>query len=241
VSNRLIIVIPAYNEAANIEALVGEWHPVVQRVDPTAKLVVVDDGSTDQTYQLLQQLTESGDFPRLTALTKANSGHGSTLLFAYRWALEQGADYIFQTDSDRQTLPEEFGDFWAGRDQVDATIGWRKQRQDGASRVAVTKVLKWSVAVVFRKIIPDANCPFRLVKSEALAMALRHIPDNYNLTNVLVSVRLVQMGKTVAYRPITFRPRQGGVNSINLPRITRIGLKAVRDFTRLRRPKGQSN
>jgi len=235
-SQTLTLVMPAYNEAQNLDALLAEWHPVVAQVGADATLLVVDDGSTDNTVQLLEQAMAGGAYPQLVAVTKPNSGHGATLLYAYRWALDHGASYVFQTDSDRQTMPEEFWPFWNLRNQADAVIGHRKGRQDGASRVMVTKVLKWSVALVFRKVIPDANCPFRLVQRDALAEALRDIPDDYNLTNVLLAVRLAQAGRKVIYRPITFRPRQGGVNSINLPRIFRIGARAIKDFARLRRP-----
>ncbi len=54
-------------------------------------------------------------------------------------ALEQNADYIFQTDSDGQTLPEEFYGFWELRDKYSAVIGYRNHRKDGFSRVFVTK------------------------------------------------------------------------------------------------------
>ena len=50
--------------------------------------------------------------PLLVAQTKPNGGHGSTVLYGYRYAIENGADYVFQTDSDGQTPPSEFDEFW---------------------------------------------------------------------------------------------------------------------------------
>lgn len=70
----LYIVIPAYNEQDNIEK-------------------IIDDGSKDTTYKLL--LKSATDHPKLVPITKPNGGHGSTVLFGYRYAIEQGADYIF--------------------------------------------------------------------------------------------------------------------------------------------------
>lgn len=103
----LYIVIPAYNEEANIESVAREWHDVVRRTGPESRLVIVDDGSRDGTLDILHRLQE--ELPQLVPLTKPNAGHGPTLLFGYRYALEQGADFVFQTDSDGQTLPGPFG------------------------------------------------------------------------------------------------------------------------------------
>ena len=56
------------------------------------------------------------DFPQLIPLDKPNSGHGATVLYLYRYAIENGADYIFQTDSDGQTNPEEFWQMYENRE-----------------------------------------------------------------------------------------------------------------------------
>ena len=72
--------------------------------------------------------------PLFCPITKPNGGHGATVLYGYHYALEHGADYIFQTDSDGQTLPSEFEAFWEQRSLYDMVIGWRKGREDGASR-----------------------------------------------------------------------------------------------------------
>ena len=75
------------------------------------------------------------DTPSADSDNKPNGGHGATVLYGYKYALKNGADYIFQTDSDGQTLPEEFEPFWKRRQKYDMVIGWRKDRQDGISRV----------------------------------------------------------------------------------------------------------
>lgn len=96
--DQLYIVVPAYNEAANIENLVKDWYPVVEQHDGggASRLVVVNDGSKDDTYEILLKLAK--DRPMLQPLTKKNGGHGPAVLFGYRYAVEKGADFIFQTD-----------------------------------------------------------------------------------------------------------------------------------------------
>ena len=232
-SDRLYIVIPAYNEEQNIETVVKEWHEVADRAGEDSRLVVIDDGSKDATYEKLQKLAEN--YPQLIPVTKKNSGHGATILYGYQYAVEQKADYVFQTDSDGQTLPNEFWPLWEARQDYDAQIGDRKGRQDGFSRVVVTKVLKFVLLLSFGKQIADANTPFRLMSAASLQRHMDKIPKDYNLSNVLLTVLYEKAGDRIRYVPITFRCRQGGVNSINMRRITRIGWRALKDFMTLRK------
>ena len=229
--DKLYIVIPAYNEQDNIEDVVKDWYPVVEKTGAESRLVIIDDGSKDATYEKLQELAK--DRPQLEPIHKENGGHGATVLYGYRYAIDKGANYIFQTDSDGQTLPSEFDEFWKQREDYDMVIGHRKGRQDGFSRVVVTKVLKAVCLLCFHVNVQDANTPFRLMKAESLKKEIGLIPQDYNLSNVVVSVLFIKKGYKVKYLPITFRPHQGGVNSINLKKIAKIGQKAVKDFIQI--------
>ena len=232
----LYIVIPAYNEEANIEAVAREWHSVIAEIcteGGSGRLLIIDDESRDSTYAKLLAL--KAELPQLEVITKPNCGHGGTVLLGYNRAVGQKADYVFQTDSDGQTVPSEFWALWEQRTQYDIQIGHRKGRQDGFGRVLVTKVLKLVIFFTFGLWITDANTPFRLMSAGSLEKLLPQIPKDYNLTNVLVTVLYEKAKARIRYVPITFRPRQGCVNSINMKRIVKIGRKAVQDFASLRR------
>ncbi|MBO5198987.1 MAG: glycosyltransferase family 2 protein [Lachnospiraceae bacterium] len=226
----LYIVMPAYNEEANIKEIIKEWYPIIEERSADSRLVIIDDGSRDMTWQILSK--EADKRPKLIALTKPNGGHGAAVLFGYRYAIEQGADYIFQTDSDGQTLPSEFAAFWRRRKRYAMVIGKRSSRQDGFLRKVVSFVLRLTCFVCFQVSLPDVNTPYRLMKAEALKEALALIPEDYNLANVMVSVIFAKKEFPIRYLPITFRPRQGGVNSINMKKIGTIGVRAVKDFVR---------
>ena len=198
-----------------------------------SRLIIIDDGSKDNTYEIMLECAK--DKPLFTPLQKPNSGHGATVLYGYHYALDHGADYVFQTDSDGQTLPSEFAPFWDVRESFDMVIGWRKGREDGLSRIFVTKVLKYVVYLCFGVFVTDANTPYRLMKADTLRRYIDIIPKDYNLSNVILSVIYARRKCAVKYMPITFRPRQGGVNSINMKRIFRIGKKALSDFREINR------
>lgn len=225
---KLFVVMPAYNERDNISAVVKQWHPVVERAGAESRLLIVNDGSKDDTAAVLDELTKQ--YPQLIAVTKKNSGHGATCLFAYRKALEMGADYIFQTDSDGQTDPDEFWDFWEKRADYDLLIGMRLGRQDGFSRKVVTRTLRLVIRMMLHVWVKDANTPFRLMNAKALRTWLETIPEDFFLSNALMAATAVYRGDKIYWKQITFKPRQAGTNSINLKRIFGIGVKALKDF-----------
>lgn len=234
--NKIYFIIPAYNEEETIKSVVEEWYQVVdnlimQGADPESKLIIINDGSKDSTYEVMRELEK--DRPHFQPVTKANGGHGETILYGYNMAIEAGADYIFQTDSDGQTVPEEFYQFWNIRDQYDMIIGARTHRKDGISRIIVTKVLKAVIRLFFHVEVKDANTPFRLIKVSTLKRYIHLIPEKFNLSNVIMTVIFTKKNAKLKYIPITFRARQGGVNSINIPKIIKIGEKAITDFIKI--------
>lgn len=225
---KLYIIIPAYNEEVMIESVIDHWYPIVESISTDSRLVIIDDGSRDRTYDIVKSAAIK--YAQLVALTKENEGHGATVRFGYEYAIKHGADYVFQTDSDGQTLAEEFPAFWERRQDTAMVIGNRTHRQDGFSRIFVTKVLKIVIACMFHVNIADANTPYRLIKTEVLKEQMHLIPKRFNLSNVLISVIFTKRDLGVLFLPITFRKRQGGVNSINIRKIFRLGTKALADF-----------
>ena len=139
-------------------------------------------------------------------------------------ALQNGAKLVYAVDVGTNQL------VWKLRNDYDMVIGHRNKREDGISRVFVTKVLKLVIKVAFKESVVDANTPFRLMNRVSLEDCMSLIPEDFNLSNVVLSVVYQKKNYKVKYLPVTFRPRQGGVNSINLKKISGIGKKALKDF-----------
>ncbi len=232
---KLFIVIPAYNEEANIEKTIEDWYPIVERHsgEGESRLVIIDDGSKDSTYSIMQRCAEGR--PLFTPLTKPNGGHGSTVLFGYRYAIENGADFIFQTDSDGQTNPDEFEQFWESSEEFDAVIGTRSKRGDGKQRKFVENTVCLLLRMIFGVKVKDANAPFRLMKASLVDKYIRKLPENYNLPNIMFTTYFVYFKEKVKFIDISFKPRKAGKNSINIKRIVKIGWKALFDFRKLKK------
>lgn len=80
---KLYIVIPAYNEQETIESVVREWNPIVEKYGDDSRLVIINDGSKDNTLNILRELEK--EFPKLKSLDKPNGGHGATLIYEYKY------------------------------------------------------------------------------------------------------------------------------------------------------------
>ena len=232
---KLFIVMPAYNEQDNIADTLAAWYPVIERhaANGESRLVAVNDGSKDDTFAVMQEFAK--DHPLFTPLTKPNGGHGPTVIYAYNYAIEQGADWIFQTDSDGQTNPDEFEAFWEAREAYDGIFGNRTVRGDGKSRAVVEKVVCLLLRLYFGVKVPDANAPFRLMRAEKVAKYLKKLPEDYNLPNIMMTTYFVYYKERVSFREISFKPREKGTNSINIKKIFKIGRQAVKDFRMLKK------
>ena len=231
----LVIVIPAFNEDQNIADTIREWYPVVAAHDGDgrSRLLVVDDGSTDNTGCILREMSRS--MPLLMVLRKPNGGHGSAVYAGYRRAIRLGADYIFQTDADGQTDAGDFEAFWNLRSGYDAVIGMRPVRGDGRWRAFIEKVLCLLLWIVFGVRVPDANAPFRLMKRELLERYIRHIPKSYPIPNVMLTTFFAYYGEHIAFRPVTFQNRKKGKGSLRHLKIARIGLRSLQSFLAFRK------
>ncbi|MBE6805919.1 MAG: glycosyltransferase family 2 protein [Ruminococcaceae bacterium] len=233
--DKLYIIIPAYNESENIENLINDWYPIIEEHSGggESRLVVIDDGSKDSTYELLCELAK--ERPLMKPITKENGGHGATLLYGYRYAIENNADYIFQTDSDGQTNPSEFKGFWQEKDNFDAVIGSRVHRGDGRRRKFVEDAVCFLLRIIFGVKVKDANAPFRLMKTALVDKYIDKLPTNFNIPNIIFTTYFVYHNEKVKFMPITFKARQGGTNSINIKKIIKIGWKAIGDFIELKK------
>lgn len=224
----LYIVLPAYNEEENIEGVVKQWYPHLTGKHENSRLVIADSGSTDRTHDILVNMQK--EYPKLEILSDTNRYHGPKLIALYDLAIKNNIDYIFQTDSDGQTNPDEFNAFWEMRDKYGGIFGNRTVRGDGNDRAFVEKVVCFLLRLYFGVTVPDANAPFRLMKSEVVKKYLYRMAPDYNLPNIMLTTYFAFYNEKICFKEITFKPRQAGTNSINIPRIIKIGWNALGDF-----------
>jgi glycosyltransferase involved in cell wall biosynthesis len=226
-SPQLAVVMPIYNEAANIGPVLRDWFSILSSVAPDFIFLAINDGSKDDTHTILSSLRcELGS--RLRIVNKQNSGHGNSCRHGYEMALREGAAWILQIDSDGQCDPMFFPHFYQDRDGFDCLFGYRRTRGDGFGRLIVSRcsrALLWLTTATFLK---DPNVPYRLIRARALRSALRRIPSDFDLQNIALSVVLKRERKRRWKDiPIHFRARTGGETSMRYGKIAKMGIDCL--------------
>jgi hypothetical protein len=229
--DRLWVVLPVYNEAAAIERVVAEWVPVLSAADSGFVLLIVDDGSTDDTPRILERLAREDS--RLRVVRESNAGHGAACVRGYRIATsaESDAVFILQIDSDGQCEPRDFAAFWRGRSEHPLQLGLRRSREDGWRRAATSRSLALLVSLTAGRRIRDPNVPFRLMSRDLLARSLGLLPAagerGVELSNAALAVVAAELEEP-RWVPIRFRHRMAGQSHYRFGRMGRLAAGLLR-------------
>jgi dolichol-phosphate mannosyltransferase len=231
----LCIVIPVFNEEESVSKVIDEWDAEISRHTRDFLLLVINDGSTDGTTQVLERL-QAQLGPRLKIIHHTNRGHGQSCLAGYRWAVTERYCFVLQVDSDGQSDPQFFRDVWSRRNDFDVLYGRRVTRDDGWRRALASRIVKWVVWAVNHVWCVDPNVPYRLMRTEMLPPLLPRIPGDFNLANVALAVLLKKSpGVRHGAVPINFRKRYGGQPKVRLGQFGGKARELVRQLRSLNR------
>ena len=220
----LYVVMPIYNEQSSIGAVVREWKECLGQVAADHRILILNDGSKDGTAQVLADLAAAT--PGVEIINKPNSGHGRTCIMGYGEAMKRGANWIFQIDSDGQCDPQYFAAVWAKRTTHHAVFGKRMDRDDGFARKVISFFCRLATHIATGVPVRDPNVPYRLMRSEILAPAIADFPQDFGLSNILVSVVVQKgLGDKMGFVPIGFRDRTGGEPSVKWMKFVTEGWK----------------
>lgn len=206
----LIIVVPTYNEGNIAKKVIEEWYNELLKLDLKGfKFLLVDDGSTDQTVQLVKHLR----LPKfnLEIFKKKNSGHGRSCIWGYKKALEENPKWILQIDSDGQCDPSFFIKFWNKIDKYSLIFGFRKTREDGLIRLLISRAISYLIYIMKKKYSKDPNVPYRLMSSKLVEEIINQ-KFEIDLANMLLTYKLQQIER-IHWIDINFRKRFGNSSS----------------------------
>jgi dolichol-phosphate mannosyltransferase len=229
-NRQCITVMPVYNEAECVERVCREWIGQMDSVGGT--LLVVDDGSTDQSPRILDHLASAEH--RLIVVHQANAGHGAAVMHGYRRALELSPEYVFQVDSDGEMPARLFPEIWAMREMADFVLGWRSGRRTHPLRLAMSTVHRALLWSLFGVNVRDPNIPFRLMQSTRLRGLLDSVPEGVFAPNVNLSLLAAKAGVLGLGPEVPMAPRSGGVASIRGWRTLALGLRCAGELARFR-------
>src|SRR5262249_6799663 len=146
---------PVFNEEGSIQLVIREWVETLRQLGVPWTFLALDDGSTDATPLLLSELTK--EFPQLQVIRQRNQGHGPNCTNGYHRALARGAKWILQIDSDGQCDPVYFMKLWNARNTGEVVLGFRTRREDGWSRLLISRILSLVVLFTTGVWVRDSN------------------------------------------------------------------------------------
>lgn len=225
------VVIPVFNEEKLIGECINEWLNVLDSVNLNYEILIIDDGSSDATISIVERY---GDNPNIQVIIKQNEGHGPTILAGYKRAVGI-AEWVFQADSDNEISPNQFSALWSRRQGQDAVIAWRQGRNQTTVRRLVTFFARVTTKVLFRCHLRDVNIPFRLIRSETLAILLEKIPSDTFAPNIALSGALSLMNYQVEECPVIFNERIVGESSLSNLGAVRKGGRALLELIKISR------
>ncbi|HEY9155933.1 MAG TPA: glycosyltransferase family 2 protein [Opitutaceae bacterium] len=224
----LAVVIPVYNEQDCIVPVLEEWRAALTALKIHFVLLVIDDGSKDETPSRLKAI----NWPHLKVHRHSNRGHGQSCLVGYQIARDLGAEFVFQIDSDGQCDPASFARIWNRRAEAPAIYGRRLQRDDGVARKIISFVLRCLLKASWHTRLNDANVPYRLYGTETAARGAERVPTTFDLANIGLALLLEPEG--FIEEPIHFRDRLGGHPSVRWWGFARKAKRLLRDLKTLR-------
>ena len=225
------VVIPVFNEEKLIGECINEWLNVLDSVNLNYEILIIDDGSSDATISIVERY---GDNQNVQVIIKQNEGHGPTILAGYKRAVGI-AEWVFQADSDNEISPNQFSALWSRRQGQDAVIAWRQGRNQTTIRRLVTFFARVTTKVLFRCHLRDVNIPFRLIRSETLAILLEKIPSDTFAPNIALSGALSLMNYQVEECPVVFNERIVGESSLSNLGAVRKGGRALLELIKISR------
>jgi dolichol-phosphate mannosyltransferase len=222
------LILPTYNEAENIEALVQAALPRLQAAGVPHTILIVDDDSPDGTGRIADRLAETHSEVRVLHRAR-KQGLGRAYVAGFAVALDKGAELIMEMDSDFSHDPADLPRLIAAAGAADLVLGSRYVPGGGVANWGlVRRALSWGgsayarviLGVPVRDLTGGFKCFHRRVL-EALDLSQVHA-DGYGF-QIELTYRAIQAGFTVTEVPIVFRDRRVGQSKMT----ARIALEAV--------------
>lgn len=217
------VFFPCYNDAGTIGSMVELATLTCRQIAKKFEIIVVDDGSEDNSRQILRELTKINSYLRLVFHEK-NRGYGGALISGFTAAT---LDWVFYTDGDAQYDVAELA-LLAKKvsDKIDIVQGYKIKRHDPWYRIVIGNIYNFGVKLAFDIKITDVDCDFRLIR--------RSVFDKVRLTHQsgVITVEMVKKIQETGFKfaevPVAHYNRTYGSSQIfNWRRLIRVAVELL--------------
>lgn len=209
------VTIPVYNEAGNLRRLHDQLVPVLDGLRQPWEVVFVNDGSTDGSAAVLDELAAAD--PRLKVIHfRRNAGQTAAMMAGFEHAR---GDIIVPMDADLQNDPQDIPRLLEKLDEgFDVCSGWRKDRQDHALRRTLpSRVANWLISRVSGVRLHDYGCSLKAYRRDVIK-GVRLYGEMHRFIPIYAS----WLGAQVTEVPVRHHPRTSGTSSYGLERIFKV-------------------
>jgi len=206
-------VLPAYNEQDVLRESVEALHAALAKHCERFEILIVDDGSTDHTPRLADDLAAEQDAVRVIH-HRPNRGYGAALRSGFTSA---SLPLVFYTDADGQLVADEIGRLLERIGEVDIVTGYRADRQDPWRRKFFSWGFKRFIGLVFGVRVRDCDCAFKLYRRKVFDEIT--IDSDQFFVDAEVLAKAAVLGYRIGEVAVTHRPRAGGESTVRLGHI----------------------
>ncbi|MBC8549416.1 MAG: glycosyltransferase family 2 protein [Nitrospira sp.] len=200
----LSVFFPCFNEKDNIQTLITTADNYLSGISNDYEIIIVDDGSSDGTYEEAIKLSET--VPTLRVVQhEANRGYGAALRTGFDTAQK---DFIFFTDGDNQFDISEISKFLPYIADYDIVAGFRIKRNDNLIRWLNSRSFQLLVQVLFGLQIKDMNCAFKIFKKHIIKES--PLKSTGAMINAELLIRAMKKGASMKEIGVNHYPRQWG-------------------------------
>jgi glycosyltransferase involved in cell wall biosynthesis len=209
----LSVIIPVLNEADSLPPLVAELHRVVEAQHYDLQTIIVDDGSTDATWTVIQELALAD--PRILGIRlRRNFGKAAALSAGFHAA---DGERIITLDGDLQDNPAEIVKLLAKLDEgFDVVSGWKRERFDPWHKVLPSRIFNWLVSHLMGVYLHDHNCGLKAYRREVMH-EIRLYGELHRFVPVLAAAKGFRVGEVV----VQHRPRKYGKSKYGVSRLSK--------------------
>lgn len=222
---KLSAVIPVYNEEESLRELHGELREIARLHGYQWDIVFVDDGSTDNSWSVIEQLAAEDAEVRGIRFRR-NFAKAAALSAGFK---EARGDFVFTLDADLQDDPKEIPNFLNKIDDgLDVVSGWKKKRHDPWHKVGPSRVFNWLVGRLTGVRLHDHNCGFKCYRREVLN-EIKLYGELHRFVPVLAAARGWKVGEI----EVNHRERKFGHSKYGVRRFVKgfLDLMTVRFLT----------
>lgn len=199
------VFFPAFNEAANISSVVQKCLKVLEDIAQKYEVLVIDDGSSDNTTEVVKGLIKKDPHVKLLKHPK-NLGYGAALKSGLYNA---NYDLVAFNDGDGQFDFGNISDFLHLLDKSDLVIGFRKKRSDPFFRIVNAKLYSFFLRMIFGLSVKDVDCGFKLIKRSVIEK-IPKLQSDGALVSAELLIKAKKMGFKINQVGVDHYPRTAG-------------------------------